>query len=105
MDFKSFKKSESVSELKIELKVLESSINEDMPAGDKKVIEKKIAQLQEKIKLFDSTVAGDIAIATTDFSLCSGEDGCECGKCQILKRPELREAVEKNSAFGGFFGG
>ena len=73
MDFKSFKKTGSVNELKVELKILENSINEEMPAGDKKIIEKKIIKLQGEIELMDSTVAGDVAMATTDFSLCSGD--------------------------------
>lgn len=105
MDFRSFKKSENVNDLRVELKVLENSINEEMPTGDKKIIEKKIIKLQGKIELMDSTVAGDVAMATTDFSLCTGKKGCECGKCQLLKRPELQESAKENSPFGGFFGG
>jgi len=110
MDFNSFKKkktiTESKNELELELKILESSLESaaDLTTGDRTIIEKKIISVQGKIELLENTVAGDIAVATTDFSLCSGKEDCECGKCALLKRPELKEAVIKASPFTGFFG-
>jgi len=103
MDFRSFKSKSTLEELKVELRVLENSISEDMSSGDRKIIEKKIVKIQGDIELMDSSVAGDVAMATTNMSLCSEKDGCECGKCQLLKRKDLQEAAKASSPFSGFF--
>lgn len=74
--------------------------------GEARVIEKELHKIQSAIELIDSTVAGDIAMATTNmFADCSGDDKCECGKCSILKRKDIREGLEASSPFMGFFGG
>lgn len=74
--------------------------------GDARIIEKELNKIQGAIELIDSTVAGDVAMATSNmFATCTGDDKCECGKCSLLKRKDIQESMIDTSPFGGFFGG
>ena len=104
MSFLSFKEQKTKDELQVELRVLENSITDDMSKGDKQVIENRINKLKGQIELQDSTVAGDIAMATNNLmSDCSGKSDCDCQKCKLLKRDPIAEAVQDSMSFGNFF--
>ena len=105
MGFVSFKETKTKEELEVEIRVLEDSINDEMLAGDKRVIENRINKLKGALELSDSTVAGDIAVATNNLmSDCTDKAGCECQKCKLLKRDPIAEAVQDSMSFGNFFG-
>lgn len=105
MSFSSFKKTTTKQELEVEIRVLENSITDDMPSGDKKIIENRISKLKGEIDLKDSTVAGDIAVATNNLMTdCSGKKECDCQKCKLLRRDPIAEAVQESMSFGNFFG-
>jgi len=95
--FGSFKIKENKKELELELKILKESLKIDMPAGDYKVLEKKIKKVEKKLSNLEleveATVAGDIASTQTNlFANCTGKEDCECGKCQILRKEKLKES-------------
>lgn len=105
MSFSNFKSNKTKEELKVELSVLEKSLTDEMPEGDKRVIEKSIIKLKGKLELIEDTTSADIAnVEQNLFSPCTGKPGCECGKCELLKRPELSEAIQTKSPFSNFFG-
>ena len=105
MSFSSFKEQKTKEELQVEIRVLENSITDDMAKGDKKIIENRINKLKGQMELQDSTVAGDIAMATNNLMTdCKGEAGCDCQKCKLLKRDPIAEAVQDSLNFGNFFG-
>lgn len=105
MGFATFKENKSKEELEVEIRVLENSITDDMPTGDKRVIENRINKLKGEVEIKDSTVAGDIAVATNNLmSDCTEKAGCECQKCKLLKRDPIAEAVQESMSFGNFFG-
>lgn len=108
MGFTSFKNKKDKAELEIELKVLKESLDKGLPAGDVKVLEKKIAKLEKTIQDLDlkleDTTAGDIATTQMNlFANCTGKEDCECGKCQLLRKEKLKESKEF-SPFAGVFG-
>lgn len=108
MGFSSFKNKKDKSELELELKILKESLDKDLPAGDIKVIEKKISKIEKTIQdlelKLETTVAGDIATTQMNlFANCTGKEDCECGKCQLLRKEKLKESKEF-SPFAGVFG-
>ena len=105
MGFSAFKEKKTKQELEVELRVLENSLNDDLPKGDKVIIEKKIEKIKQKLEAFESTVAGDIAVATNNLmSDCTGKPDCDCQKCRLLKRDPVAEAVQEEPIFGKLFG-
>jgi len=108
MGFSSFKNKKDKSELELELKILKESLDKDLPAGDIKVIEKKVSKIEKTIQdlelKLETTVAGDIATTQMNlFANCTGKEDCECGKCQLLRKEKLKESKEF-SPFAGVFG-
>lgn len=78
---------------------------ESASKGDARIIEKELNKIQGAIELIDSTVAGDVAMATSNmFATCTGKEDCECGKCSILRRKDIQESMEDTSPFSSFFG-
>jgi len=108
MGFSSFKNEQNKKELEVELKVLKESLGDDLPSGDKIVLEKKISRLEKKLReleiKLEDTVAGDIATTQMNlFANCTGKEDCECGKCQLLRKEKLKESKEF-SPFAAVFG-
>ena len=108
MRFSSFKAEKDKREIELELEILKKSINEDMPKGDKIILENKIKKLENKLKdielKLETTVASDIATTQMNlFANCTGKEDCECGKCQLLRRKQLQESQEF-SPFARIFG-
>ena len=104
MSFNSYKNKQSKTELETELRVLENSITDDMPNGDKKVVEKRISKIKGRIELLDSTVSADIAVTATNLMApCTGKPDCECQKCKLLRRDDIALKVNESISFGRFF--
>lgn len=108
MGFTSYKKTNENTDLETEIRVLETSVTDDMLAGDRVVIKKRIEKLKKALKeeldKTEETVAGDIAVATPNLMTdCTGEAGCECQKCKLLKRDKGAMAVQESMNFGSFF--
>ena len=108
MGFSSFKNKKDKSELELELKILKESLDSDLPAGDIKVLEKKISRLEKNLQelelKLEDTVSADIATTQMNlFANCTGKEDCECGKCQLLRKEKLKESKEF-SPFASVFG-
>ena len=105
MGFKSHIKEKSKDDLKTEIRVLENSITDDTPNGDRVVIENRIKKLNKDISMIEDTVASDIAnVETNLMGNCTGKTGCGCHKCNILKRKEADVLVQESLSFNNFFG-
>ena len=105
MGFKSHLNENNKETIQVEIKVLENSINDEMPAGDKKIIENKIKKLKREILAVEDTVAGDIAnVETNLMATCTNKANCKCHKCNLLKRKDADVQVSESMSFGNFFG-
>jgi len=52
----------------------------------------------------DSSVAGDVAMATTNlFASCTNKSDCECQSCKLLRKDKAAEIVQEGLNFGNFF--
>ena len=105
MGFKSHLSNNTKDNILIEIKVLENSIDDDTPTGDRVVIENRIKKLNKEILAIEDTVSSDIAnVETNLMAPCSGKSGCKCHKCNILRRKEEDVQVSESMSFGSFFG-
>lgn len=105
MSFSSYKEKKDRETIEVELRVLEDSITDDMPAGDRKVIENRIEKLKKEIEVLEDTTSADIAgVERNLFAPCKNNPECECQKCKLLRKDKIAEAVQKASSFSNFFG-
>jgi len=105
MSFKKHLNTRTTNDIQVEIKVLENSINDEMPNGDKIVIENRIKKLKREILAVEDTVAGDIAgVETNLMAPCTGKAGCTCQKCKLLRREKPALTVNESMSFGNFFG-
>ena len=105
MGFKSHLNENTKESIQVEIKVLENSINDEMPKGDRVVIENRIKKLQREILAVEDTVSADIAnVETNLMAPCTGKSGCGCQKCKLLRREKPALTVNEAMSFGNFFG-